>query len=223
MHMMESIAFIAFLAIFVILLLMVFSGAGKQTRAAKPKGVPRQVEVGQRSLAARQATQRAGYAGGPAFVNVMDIGLLAYQGLDEPRLVRTGKVLSDTDYLRPFAELWLPHEARGTIRFELADAGGRLRYADEARYDLGTGRNTLLPGTWLPLRDKRNQPGEWTLRLSAGDLLLAAHRFGWQPVGGGELQRYMASDGEISPELQRALDAQPLEAISLSDLLSRER
>jgi len=38
-------------------------------------------------------------------------------------------------------------------------------------------------------------------------------------AGGGEIKRYMASDGEISPELQRALDAQPVEGISLSELL----
>ncbi len=220
MHMMGPLAFIVFLAVFAFFLLMVFPAVAGQTRAAKPKRVPREMAaVGQRSLAARQAAQRAGYEGGPDYVNVTDIGLLAYRDVDAPRLVRTGKVLTDTDYLRPFAELWLPHEARGKIRFELVDAEGRLRYADEARYDLGAGRNTLLPGTWLPLRGKSIVPRDWLLRLAAGDLLLAAHRFGWEPAGGGEIKRYMASDGEISPELQQALDAQPVEGISLSELL----
>lgn len=222
MHMLEPIVFIVFLAVFAVFLLTAFSSAGEQARAARPRRAPRPMAgVGPRSQAAQRAAQRAGYEGGPDYVNVTDIGLLAYRGMDEPRLVRTGKVLTDTDYLRPFAELWLPHEARGKIRFELVDAEGRLRYADEARYDLGAGRNTLLPGTWLPLRGKSSVPGEWTLRLAAGDLLLAAHRFGWEPAGRGEIKRYMASDGEISPELQRALEAQPVEGVSLSELLGQ--
>jgi hypothetical protein len=56
----------------------------------------------------------------------------------------------------------------------------------------------------------------------AGDTLLAVHSFGWRAVGGGRIQRYMASDGEISSSLQRAIRAQSREAVSLSELLSDE-
>jgi hypothetical protein len=129
-------------------------------------------------------------------------------------------VLVDTHFLRPFIELWLPYRSRGMVRFELLDSAGRLRYVDEAEYDLERGDNVLLPSTWLPLRGKTIPPGRWRLQVMAGDTLLAAHPFGWQPVGGGELQPYIASDGEISPALQQALRARSREAVSLSDLLA---
>ena len=85
MHMMGPLAFIVFLAVFAFFLLMVFPAVAGQTRAAKPKRVPREVAaVGQRSLAARQAAQRAGYEGGPDYVNVTDLGLV---DVDEFKLV----------------------------------------------------------------------------------------------------------------------------------------
>jgi hypothetical protein len=164
--------------------------------------------------------QRAGYEGGPAYVQVADIGLLAYRQSSEPKLVRYGDVLLDSRYLRPFVDLVLPYAVNGTIRFELLDSERRLRYADEARYDLNTGKNTLLPGTWLPLDGKKMHPGRWQLRVLAGGALVGVHDFGWQVVGGGAIQRYSDGDGELSLELQRAMQSKPREAVSLSELLA---
>ncbi len=172
------------------------------------------------NMAAQQAMRRAGYEGGGNYVDVTDIGLLAYRHSDEPKMIRHGDVLVDTHFLRPFIELWLPYRSRGTVRFELLDNAGRMRYVDEAEYDLDTGENVLLPSTWLPLRGKTIPPGEWRLQVMAGNTLLARHPFGWQQVGGGELQPYIASDGEISPALQQALRDHARQAVSLSDLLS---
>jgi hypothetical protein len=172
------------------------------------------------NTAAQRAMQRAGYEGGGNYVEVTDIGLLAYRQSDEPKMIRYGDVLVDTHFLRPFIELWLPYQARGTVRFELLDNTERVRYVDEADYDLEPGDNVLLPSTWLPLRGGTIPPGEWRLQVMAGDTLLARHPFGWQQVGGGELQPYIASDGEISPALQHALRAHARQAVSLSDLLS---
>lgn len=169
---------------------------------------------------AQQAMARAGYEPGSEYVQVADLGLLAYRHTREPKLVRAGSVLMDTRYLRPFADLVLPYDASGEVRFELIDGAGRLRYADEARYDLVGGRNTVLPGTWLPLEGKPIPPGDWALRVLAGETLLAVHRFGWQPVGGGAIQRYVASDGELSETLQQAVAARQREAVSLSELLA---
>ncbi len=164
--------------------------------------------------------QRAGYTRGEGYVDVTDLGLLAYRSAGAPKLVRSGDLLTDTEHLRPFAELWLPYPARGPLRFELVDAAGRLRYADEARYDLEQGRNTLLPGTWLPLRGKTIEPGTWTLRLLAGETLLALHPFGWQDLGGSELQPLIEADGEISPELIEAMRAEARDSVSLDELLA---
>ncbi len=175
----------------------------------------------ERSPVALKATQRARYPGGPEYVNVSDLGLLVYQDSDHLRLVRQGPVPADAGYLRPFAELWLPHRARGTVRFEIRDKRGRLRYADEARYDLEHGYNTLLPGTWLPLRDEEVAFETWEYRLLAGGMTLAVHRFVWQPAGSA-LRPYLASDGEISPKLQAALRAQAAQPVSLSELLASQ-
>lgn len=175
------------------------------------------------NAAARLAMQRAGYEGGDAYIQVSDVGLLAYRASDEPRLVRYNNVLIDTHYLRPFVTVMVPHQARGMVRFEIVDDVGRLRYADETRYDLERGNNTLLPGTWLPLQNKRIDPVDWRLRILVGDTLLAVHEFGWQAVGGGELQRYVKSDGEISVALQQALQQSGAgQSMSLSELLSEQ-
>jgi hypothetical protein len=220
---MGSIIFLVFVIAFIFVLFRLFSAS--EGRSGPFSGVrewSRPKPDVRLSVAARNAMRQAGYQGGEAYVNVVDVGLLAYRGSSEPKLVRYGDVAMDTDYLRPFVELWLPHQARGPVRFELVDQEGRLRYADESRYDLVRGVNTLLPGTWLPLRGKTVSPDRWSLRVLAGDTLLAAHGFGWRAVGGGQIQRYMASDGEISPSLQQALRAQPREAVSLEDLLGDE-
>jgi hypothetical protein len=220
---MAGIVFLVFIIGFVVLLFSLFSATEEKggrfsglREWSRPKADTRL------SLAARKAMQRADYQGGEAYVNVVDVGLLAYRGSNEPKLVRYGNVVADTDYLRPFVELWLPHQARGAVRFELVDHEGRLRYADESRYDLVRGLNTLLPGTWLPLQGKTVTPDRWSLRVLAGDTLLAVHTFGWRAVGGGQMRRYIAPDGEISPSLQQALRAQPRDAVSLSDLLGDE-
>lgn len=204
---------------FFVSLMAVAEGQGKERkkRAVKRERAKPSTEV---TAAARAAMHRAGYEQNSQYVQVADIGLLAYRSADDPKLVRYGDVLADTHYLRPFAELWLPHDARGSVRFELLDDQERLRYADEKQYALSRGINTLLPGTWLPLQGKSVPSGDWNLRVMAGNTLLAMHRFGWQPVGGGEIQRFVKSDGEISPALQDLLRAKSREAVSLSDLLA---
>jgi hypothetical protein len=222
------IVLVLFIILFVFVLfglLSVAEGRSGSTTTPRRRGSRRRSKraeqvVERGNTAAQRAMQRAGYEGGGDYVEVTDIGLLAYRQSDEPKMIRYGDVLVDTHFLRPFIELWLPYRSRGTVRFELLDDAGRMRYVDEAEYDLEPGENVLLPSTWLPLRGKTIPPGEWRLQVMAGDTLLARHPFGWQQVGGGELQPYIASDGEISPALQRALRGHAQQAVSLSDLLS---
>lgn len=221
MHVMGQLIFLAVIVI-VILWIVYRPAPGISSRLSQRVDTlsrGRNTRWIEQSAAARLATRRARYKGGPAYVNVTDLGLLVYRDDYNPRLVRQGAISLDTLYLRPFAELWLPHQARGTVRFEIRDGEGRLRYADEARYDLEGGRNTLLPGTWLPLRNKPQLFDVWEYRLLAADMVLAIHRFGWQPVDVG-LQALVDSDGEISPELQAALQARAIKTMSLSELLA---
>ncbi len=216
-------ASVVFLVFIVLCMLFLYSMMTRSSGAGQVGPLPSRQRVSPRrersNQAAARAMRRAGYVTDEDYVQVSDVGLLAYRDIDGPRLVRYGDVLTDTEFLRPFVELWLPHKARGSVRLELVDGQGRLRYADQQRYELSRGYNTILPDTWLPLRGKVDRAEDWQLRVLAGDTVLAVHTFGWRRVGGGAIQRYVESDGELSPELQRLLDSKPREAISLSDLL----
>lgn len=226
---MGGIVFLIFIILFVMFLFGLFSIAeGRSDRFASQsrsqsyspsRSFTRQST--RTNTAAREAVQRAGYAADNSYVNVTDIGLLAYREADDPRLIRYNDVWVDTDYLRPFVVLSLPYQARGMVRLEITDHDDRVRYADETRYDLQPGENTLLPGTWLPLRDKTLPTQPWTLNVTVGETLLAAYRFGWQEVG-GEIQQFIEADGEISPELQQAMRDHSDQAVSLSQLLSEQ-
>jgi hypothetical protein len=218
---MSIIVFVVLITLFIMFLFGLFVIAERQPGSGNPtRSQKRSKRDPQLTPAATEAMRNAGYAGTPDYVQVTDIGLLAYRHSDEPKLVRSGDVMVDTRYLRPFVELWLPYAVSGSVRFELIDSNNRLRYADEEDYDLEHGKNTLLPDTWLPLEGKTVTPGDWALHVLAEDRLLAAHTFGWDPVGGGPIQEYVDSDGEISQELQQLLTTKSRHTVSLSDLLS---
>jgi hypothetical protein len=221
---MGDVFFVLFIILMLSFLVAVFSRGQQGNGASRAGGQRRRGVPGHAgSEAARLAMQRADYAGADEteYVQVLDIGLLAYRHTNDPKLVRYGDVLMDTHHLRPFVELWLPYRARGTVRFEMVDGEGRLRYADESAYDLVRGPNTLLPNTWLPLREKTVMPGQWRLRVLANNALLASHVFGWRQVGGGVIQEFVAADGEMSATLIQALERrQASQAMSLNDLLA---
>lgn len=220
---MEAVVFLVFILVFILLFFGLFSVAEGRPGSLKTPDVRMRKRGSGRvkaSQAASIAMRRAGYDVGEQYVQVTDIGLLTYRHTDEPKLVRYGDVVIDTHYLRPFAELWLPHAAHGAVRFEIADGDGRLRYADEANYNLVRGKNTLLPRTWLPLQGKQIEPEDWTLSVLASGSLLGKHVFGWQAVGGGRLHPYIDEDGEMSPELQEAMSGSARRGVSLNELLA---
>ena len=220
---MAGIIFLVFILIFLAMLYQLFSvveSKPSQHPSLQQRTTPTEHKPALRfSQNAIQAAARAGYRSDPRYVQLTDLGLLAYRDLDDPRLVRTGDISTDTRFLRPFVELWVPYEAHGSIRLELLDQDSRLRYADDARYELLRGRNTILPDTWLPLEGKNIEPSQWTLRVAASDTLLGVHEFGWRFADEAPLRRYIESDGELSPELAEALQEQQSRAISLSELL----
>ncbi len=179
------------------------------------------LSVAHPTSAALQAMSRAGYVGGKQYATVTDVGLLAYRHPEaDPRAVREQGVLVDARFLRPFVKLWLPRAARGSIRFEILDGDGRLRYADEARYGLQRGENSLLPNAWLPLEALGRVSERWTLRVWASGMLLAEHVFGWREVGASPLQPYIGADGEISPALWQMAQEEAEQQVSLAELLS---
>jgi hypothetical protein len=226
--MIGGIVFLIFIAIFLAFLFGLFSIAeGRPTRRRPTSYQPpyrQRSEVSTKTnTTAQQAMHRAGYQGGPNYVQVEDIGLLAYRTTTDPKLIRSGDLWADTQYLRPFAALWLPYAATGEVRFELLDANDRVWYADETSYNLQHGTNTLLPQTWLPLANKTISPGRWKLRVLANDTVLAIHSFGWQSPANNEIKQYVDSDGEISPELQQAInDVQSHSRMSLAELLASQ-
>jgi hypothetical protein len=221
MHVMGQLILLVVIALVVMWLIRgsVSRAPGQAIREIGTFGrVRNQVHI-ERSRVASLATRRARYPGGAEYVNVTDLGLLVYEDNQRVRLVRQDSIPTDAQYLRPFVELWLPHQARGAVRFEIRDRQGRLRYADEARYDLEHGYNTLLPGTWFPLRGEAEAFDTWEYRVLARGMTLAIHRFTWR-VAGSALRPYLASDGEISPALQAALRTQAAQPVSLSELLA---
>ncbi|MBN1679358.1 MAG: hypothetical protein JW966_03650 [Anaerolineae bacterium] len=220
---MDAVIFLVFIVLFVVFLFSLSSVAEGRSRSATTFR-PNLRHMSQRgphiTRAAAVAMRQAGYESGPAYVQITDLGLLTYRNPEEPKLVRYGDVMMDTRFLRPFVELWLPYAATGMVRLEIQDSEKRIRYADEAEYDLEQGKNMVLPNTWLPLEGKSTLSDDWTLRVLSSDTLLAQHRFGWRRVGGGALHRYVANDGEISPELRQAAQASARQAVSLDELLS---
>lgn len=241
---MSVIIFLVFIAVFIFLLFGLFRIAegrgkteGRKLVETAHRSGSRRMRTRQTRLSARQpyeqppkpaalqSMQRAGYdVDDDEFVCVTDIGLLEYRGTSRPRLLRAESPRADSDYLRPFVELWLPYRSRGMVRFELVQSiGGRshLQFADEDEYDLKAGINALLPGTWLPLQGKEaGFSDQWHLRVLVGQTMLADHVFRWrETMGNNDIHRYIASDGEISSALEQALAAPPDEAISLDDLL----
>lgn len=221
--MLGGLVFLIFIAIFLAFLFGLFSIAeGKPAKRQSPYYSQRRAptQSAPTNQTAQLAMRRAGYQGGSNYVQVEDIGLLAYRNTNEPKLIRAGDIWSDTQYVRPFTELWLPYSATGSVRFELLDAEDRLWYADENNYTLQRGTNTLLPRTWLPLAGKTISPGRWKLRVLANDTVLAIHSFGWQSAISNDIQQYVDSDGEISLELQQAIEIQSQERVSLAELLA---
>jgi hypothetical protein len=164
--------------------------------------------------------ERAGWSYENRRVRLADIGLLVYTGEKDPKIYRTSQIPTDATYIRPFMVFDcpgnMPHEDYSSIRFNLSDSRGKLRYTSRRRYTLKPGPNFITPPTWLPLVGQ--QVGEtWHLDVIAGQVPLGSHYFRWQtayqPVP-------MTGDGEIDEEAQQWLAQQAEEPMSLDELLA---
>lgn len=184
----------------------------------RPRVIPKEV--------AERAMRRAGNKIEDWLLSLEDIGVLAYHGDDSPDVVRMNPVAVDTSHVRPFAVIKLPYkQGKGTIRFELFDEFGALRFAATEQYLLKQGANFITPRTYLPLPDDRTS-GQWTLRISIGEKRLAEHAFVVRASSAAAppVRAILAEDGEIDPWLARAITDQGRQSggLSLEELLASQ-
>jgi hypothetical protein len=165
------------------------------------------------------AVEAAGHDPETVRVLATDIGVMAFKGDQEPVIYRTRDVLDDVDYIQPYVQLRLPTKAVGRIRFEVVDADGETLFSREEHHQLERGRNLITPAARIPVHDAQAMDGEWELRVSADDMLLAVHRFGWEESASRVVRRHLSEDGEISNELRAAMAENRLQEMSLDELL----
>lgn len=165
------------------------------------------------------AVETAGHDPETVRVLATDIGVMAFKGDQEPVIYRTRDVLDDVDYIQPYVQLRLPTKAVGRIRFEVVDADGETLFSREEHHQLERGRNLITPAARIPVHDAQALDGDWELRVSADDMLLAVHRFGWEESASRVVRRHLSEDGEISSELRAAMAENRLQELSLDELL----
>ena len=165
------------------------------------------------------AVEAAGHDPETVRVLATDIGVMAFKGDQEPVIYRTRDVLDDVDYIQPYVQLRLPTKAVGRIRFEIVDADGQTLFSREEHHQLERGRNLITPAARIPVHDAQALDGEWELRVSADDMLLAVHHFNWEESASRVVRRHLSEDGEISNELRAAMAENRLQELSLDELL----
>lgn len=157
----------------------------------------------------------------PETVRVLptDIGVLSFKDRSEPVVHRTRDLPDDVDYIQPFVQLRLPVNARGRIRFEIVDHDGQTLFIHEDDQVFKRGHNLIMPGSRLPIHDAHALYGDWELRVSADNMVLAVHRFAWSESATRQVRRHLTEDGEISNALRAAMAENRLGSLSLDDLL----
>src|SRR5579859_874250 len=178
-------------------------------------------------VASERALRRAGQAVINSQAQLSDIGLLVYEDAGEPQIVRMGDVPTNAAHIRPFVVFELSAAAAasavGTIRFNLIDGQGNLRYTVRSRYTLRHGVNFITPPTWLPLKEQ-NPGGMWSLQINVGDgEPIAIHEFRWFTVG-GELRAALTGDGEIDEVMKDVIEQHTAadDTMSLDELLGEQ-
>jgi|SRR5579871_426196 len=171
---------------------------------------------------AAEAQRRAGYDPDSPQVIIDDIGLLAYEGDAQPKIYRAMDIPTTASHIRPFIVLDLSRvlpelsDEKHTVRFNLFDDSGNLRFTARARFT--SQDHFITPKTYMPL-DDQHPDGRWSLHVMAGDQPLAIHEFGWLQMGGAVRAQY-TGDGEISMEKRRSrLEGEEV-PVSLDELLA---
>ncbi len=195
-------------------------GSGERAATARARRMTDTLEAYPHAVKAAHA---AGLHPSTSTVYPSDIGVLIYRDGDEPQIVRDWEAPDDIDYLQPYVELHVPRAANGMVRFEVYDADGKLVYAREEDRQLKGGRNLILPKTRLPITPKLALYDGWRLRVLADGYAVAEHILNFSDaatIDTAPLAAHIGEDGEISAELQDALNTGNVGGISLDDLLS---
>jgi hypothetical protein len=166
------------------------------------------------------AVENAGLNPDSVQVLAVDLGVLVHRKNAAPTVYRTWTVPEDVVAIQPFVNLRLPTEANGRVKFEVVDASGKVMFANEADYKLQKGRNFISPAARMPLRDLEQMDGQWSLRISADNVLLAVHRFEFAEATTARIRQHLAEDGELSTDTRLVMDENPLPKMSLDDLLA---
>jgi len=199
-----------------------FEGAPNQADDYFETPPPRPANVEQVHKHALQAVRRAGLNPDSIQVLPVDLGLLKFQGDDNPVIHRSMPVPADSDYIQPFVQLRVPVSAAGRIKFEVFDDAGQKIFAHEDKYQLERGRNLIIPATRLPIHDEQNMDGRWSVKISADGTLLAEHTFNWTEEASEEIRPPVSDDGEISNEMRAMLADSRLQDLSLDALLAHQ-
>nr|MBA3872026.1 hypothetical protein [Anaerolineae bacterium] len=102
---------------------------------------------------ALRAVEQAGLNPDTAQVLPVDLGVMVFQGDNDPVVYRTQAIPDDADYIQPFVQLRLPTRAVGRIKFEIIDSDGQVIFIHEDVNNLERGRNLVTPSARLPIHD----------------------------------------------------------------------
>ncbi|MCA0456666.1 MAG: hypothetical protein LCI00_22020 [Chloroflexi bacterium] len=182
--------------------------------------LPRQSGAEKVYAHALRAVEAAGLNPDAAQVLPVDLGVMVFQGDNDPVVYRTQPVPDDADYIQPFVQLRLPTRAVGRVKFEVIDSDGQVIFIHEDVHNLERGRNLVTPSARLPIHDAQAMHGNWRIRVSADGLPLANHSFMWQETNTRAIRRHITEDGELSNELRASLAENRLGKMSLDELLS---
>jgi hypothetical protein len=188
--------------------------AGPNTPAARRRPLPSE-QIAERAL------RNAGNLPTARGIRLEDVGIFAYDGGPKPTIRRSEAVSAAATHLRPFMVLNLPYQQGGTGRiiFELVDDQGEVRFVADHRYKIRPGQNFITPSTWLPMGDEE-AGGNWALRISIGDQVLALHHFEITPDAGATFRPYLREDGEVDEWMVRSAQTEETGKLSLDDLLA---
>lgn len=181
---------------------------------------PRQTGAEKVYAHALRAVEQAGLNPDTAQVLPVDLGVMVFQGDNDPVVYRTQPIPDDADYIQPFVQLRLPTRAVGRIKFEIIDSDGQVIFIHEDVSNLERGRNLVTPSARLPIHDAHAMLGNWQVRITADGMPLALHKFMWAETSTRAIRRHITADGELSNELRASLAENRLGKMSLDELLS---
>lgn len=182
--------------------------------------IPRQTGAEKVYAHALRAVEAAGVNPDAAQVLPVDLGVMVFQGDNDPVVYRTQPVPDDADYIQPFVQLRIPTRAVGRVKFEIIDSDGQTIFIHEDVHNLERGRNLVTPSARLPIHDAQAMLGNWRVKVSADGMPLANHTFMWQETNTRAFRRHITADGELSNELRASLAENRLGKMSLDELLS---